>query len=383
MTALPHAHPSAPCAATLPEFETMPTSPEAFDLLRATCEHLEFPPHDIAQNLDPRGHYRVDLDRSFPFTIKLFHYSSRTHTPGQTWHEQLELFIPLDGPVRFRMGETEIPLERGHLLVVDNLKVHHVVDFPGFDTRAIVISFLPEFVHGLGSPSCDYTFLLPFYSNSEKKPHLVALNHQVSPAICDAVRRLVACYFSSDDAPLSRAGCKAYLLELLYHLARHFQVSETVHWKLVRQQQLSARLKKLFERIDTQFAEKLTLTEAARLVSMNGPQFMRAFKQVTGTTLIAYLNQVRLAKAVPLLKGSDCTIAEIANHVGFSDQSYFDRRFKRVFGQSPKEFRLMARRSSTRAGEDHLASEPVSSGQLLAGPGTISPGLASSDFRKL
>ena len=342
MNALPRTPPAASPAVDSARVAPTTSSADAFDLLRATCEHLEFAPHDIARNLDPRGHYRVDLERSFPFTIKLFHYASRTYTPGQTWHEQLELFLPLDGPVRFRMGEAEIPLERGHLLVVDNMKVHHVVDFPGFDTRAIVISFLPEFVHSLGSPSYDYTFLLPFYSNSEKKPHVVGLEQQVSPCICDAVRRLVACYFSSDDAPLSRAGCKAYLLEILYHLARHFQVSEVVHWKLLRQQQLSARLKKLFEHIDSHFADKLTLAEAARLVSMNGPQFMRAFKQVTGTTLIAYINQVRLAKSVPLLKGSDCTIAEIANHVGFSDQSYFDRRFKRVFRQSPKEFRLTA-----------------------------------------
>ncbi len=33
------------------------------------------------------------------------------------------------------------------------------------------------------------------------------------------------------------------------------------------------------------------------------------------------------------------TIADIADAAGFSDQSYFDKRFKRAFGGSPKEFR--------------------------------------------
>ena len=34
------------------------------------------------------------------------------------------------------------------------------------------------------------------------------------------------------------------------------------------------------------------------------------------------------------------TIAEIATDVGFSDQNYFDKRFKRAFGRTPREFRL-------------------------------------------
>jgi hypothetical protein len=35
------------------------------------------------------------------------------------------------------------------------------------------------------------------------------------------------------------------------------------------------------------------------------------------------------------------TIAEVAYQVGFSDQSYFDRRFKAAFGRTPRDFRLL------------------------------------------
>ena len=140
-------------------------SPEgaAFAGLREMAASLRFEPHDIAAQLDTRGCYDVPLDEEFPLLIKLFHYTSRRHTRGATWHERLELFLPLDGPARFRMGEQEVELQAGELLVVDNLKLHHVVDFPGFNTRVVVISFRPEFVYSLGSPSHDYAFLLPFY----------------------------------------------------------------------------------------------------------------------------------------------------------------------------------------------------------------------------
>src|SRR6187200_404935 len=88
--------------------------------------HLRFEPHDIAAQLNAQGHYRVELDEEFPFLIKLFHYTSRRHTRGGTWHERLELFLPLDGPARLRMGDDLVELAAGDLLVVDNLKLHHV-----------------------------------------------------------------------------------------------------------------------------------------------------------------------------------------------------------------------------------------------------------------
>jgi AraC-like DNA-binding protein len=312
---------------------------DAWPRLLAVCHSLRFEPHDIAAQLDARGRYDVPLHDEFPLLIKLFRYTSRRHTRGATWHERLELFLPLDGPARFRMGEQEVELQRGDLLVVDNLKLHHVVDFPGFDTRVVVISFLPEFVYSLGSPSHDYAFLLPFYSKVERRPHVVRAGDKAAADVHGALARLLDCYFGGAAKPFFQAGSRAFLLELLYHLAAHFRASAVVKWEFMRQQERSLRLKKLFDHISACPQEKLSVGAAARLVGMSPPRFMKTFKQVAGMTLVAYLNHVRLANGARLLRETDKTIAEIANEVGFTDQSYFDKRFKRGFGQAPKEFR--------------------------------------------
>jgi len=317
---------------------------KAWQNLCSTASRLHFEPHDISSQLDGRGNYAVELDGEFPLLIKLFRYTSRRHTRGATWHDRLELFLPLDGPARFRMGEQEVELQRGDLLVVDNLKLHHVVDFPGFDTRVVVISFLPEFVYSLGSPSHDYAFLLPFYSKLERRPHIMPASDAVAPAVHDALARLLECYFAGAKQPFHQAGSKAFLLQVLYHLAGHFRASEMLKWEFMRQQQRSLRLKKLFDHINARPAEKLPVSTAARLVGMSAPQFMKNFKQVAGMTLVAYLNHVRLANAARLLRETDRSIADIADATGFSDQSYFDKRFKRAFGRTPKEFRADALR---------------------------------------
>lgn len=281
----------------------------------------------------------MELNREFPFLIKLFHYTSRRHTRGATWHERLELFLPLDGPARFRMGEQEVALAAGDLLVVDNFRLHHVVDFPGFDARAVVISFMPEFVYSLGSPSHDYAFLLPFYSKVEKHPHLLRHGDATASWVHATMARLLECYFADDDRPFRQAGCKAFFLEMLYHLARHFRASEFLKWEFVREQQRALRLKPLFEHISRHFAEKLTVADAAAVVHMSQPQLMKTFKRVAGMTLVAYLNHVRLSNAARLLKETAHSIAEVANESGFSDQSYFDKQFKRAFGCPPKQYR--------------------------------------------
>lgn len=311
----------------------------AFRQLLTVCDGLKFEPHAIAAQLDARGHYEVELTPEFPLCIKLFRFSSRQHTRGQTWHERLELFLPLDGPVRFRMGDHLVPLGAGDLLVVDNLKLHHVVDFPGFDTRVVVVSFLPEFVYSLGSPSGDYTFLLPFYSKMDRRPHVLHPRDETSPSVLAAAARLLETYFGRDERQFVQAGCKAFLLELLYHLARHFRASDMLRWEFMRQQQRSLRLKRLFDHIQAHSADKLSVSTAARLVAMSPAAFMKAFKQVAGMTLVSYLNHVRLARAAQLLRETDRSIADIAAETGFSDQSYFDRRFKKSFGMAPKTFR--------------------------------------------
>ncbi len=308
--------------------------------LRRVTEHLQFEPHDIAAQLDSRGHYAVEFDREFPLLIKLFHYTSKRHTRGATWHDRLELFMPLDGPARFRMGEQEVELQPGDWLVVDNLKLHHVVDFPDFDTRVVVISFLPEFVYSLGSPSHDYAFLLPFYSKVDRRPHVVRSGDPAGKSAHGVLARLLECYFAGATKPFYQAGSKAFLLQLLYHLAVHFRRSEVLKWEFMQQHERSLQLKKLFQHINAQPAAKLPLRMAARLAGMSTPRFMKTFKQVAGMTLVAYLNHVRLANAARLLRETDRSIADIATTTGFSDQSYFDKRFKRSFGRTPKEFRL-------------------------------------------
>jgi len=302
--------------------------------LREVADKLTFEPHRL--RLDQSGRYDETLDHEFPFLIKLFRFSHNDFTPIHSWHERLELFMPLDGSVSMLMGERRIDIAPGELLIVENMKLHRILDIPGLNTRVVVFSFMSNFVYSLGSPSHDYFFLLPFYTNVGNRLHIVR-DKALLTEIHRIVSRLVECYF--DRTSYFQIGCKAYFLELLYILAEFFRAADFRYSELIRQQERSAKLKPVLEFVDQHFAERIGLKEAAALAKMSVPQFIKLFKKVAGTTFVSYVTHVRLSRAVRLLKGSSLTIAEVASEVGFTDQSYFDRRFKKAFQRTPRDFR--------------------------------------------
>lgn len=307
--------------------------------LRAACRRLKFREHDIARQLDDRGRYELPLDRDFPFHVALYHLRSGRFTPVWNWHERLELTLPLDGPLRMRMGDRTVTTRPGDLLVVDNLKLHNYEDFPGFDTRVITLTFLPEFVYMPGSPSCDYASLLPFYARTDGHVHLLRATDAAAAPVARALVELLRCYFGRGERMHAQSGVKIAFLQILHHLMRRFEPAEVLRSEFVQRRQQAARLARLFEFVRCNYAAPIRVAQAARLVHLSPPQFMKVFRKATGMTFVAFLTKVRLAQAQRLLRETDRTIAEIAASAGFSDQSYFDRRFKRIFGRTPRQYR--------------------------------------------
>ena len=302
------------------------------------ARNLRFEAHDIGGQLDATGHYVVPFHREFPLSVRLFRYRSGRFTQGVTWHEQLELFCPIEGRVDVQMGNQLVQLAPGDLLVVDNLKLHQVVDRPDLDARVVVVSFLPELVYSLGSLSHDFAFLLPFYAQLENQPHVLRNTEAASAEAAGALADLLGDFFRPASTPFREAACKARLLSLLLVLARRFQDAGVLRWEFERRRQLAQRFSKLLDHVQRPGSAKLPLAEAARMCGMSPAQFTRSFKQVAGMSYLAYLTHVRLAEAARLLRLGQSTIAEIADVTGFSDQSHFDRRFKRAFGLTPRDF---------------------------------------------
>lgn len=85
-------------------------------------------------------------------------------------------------------------------------------------------------------------------------------------------------------------------------------------------------------------ADKITLEELAALCHLERFQFLRQFKRTVGMTPHAWLLRMRLEQACSLLALRAGSLTDIAQEVGFFDQSHFNRAFRQAFGVPPSRY---------------------------------------------
>ncbi len=98
-------------------------------------------------------------------------------------------------------------------------------------------------------------------------------------------------------------------------------------------------LKNAVEYIREHYATSITLDDLARAAGMSRKYFCSYFHSMTGKTPMEYLNNYRIETACELLLGGERSVATVAGDCGFNDVSYFARRFRRVMGVTPLEYR--------------------------------------------
>jgi len=98
------------------------------------------------------------------------------------------------------------------------------------------------------------------------------------------------------------------------------------------------------------FQERITREDAARVANLSPSHFSRLVNRELGRSFTDLLNQLRVDRAAELLVRSPKTLLQIALEVGFTDQSYFTKVFRRITTLTPRQYRA-------KHGEESLRSE--------------------------
>ena len=101
----------------------------------------------------------------------------------------------------------------------------------------------------------------------------------------------------------------------------------------------SPSIRKAAEYLRRNYSQKISLDDLAGHVGMSSAHLSRLFKKESGMTVTDYLSNLRCIEASRLLRESQHSIQDIAAYVGYLDNNYFVKVFKKQFGMTPSEYR--------------------------------------------
>lgn len=248
-------------------------------------------------------------------------------------HNFVEIAYVADGSGTHTVSGSSFRTQKGHITLI-NYDIPH--KFTAGDSPLTVYNcvFTPAYFDRVLAGSRNFFdvnnhFLLGNFYNNDFQSYIdVRADSGENAHIQNIFQRMLKEYESRQLG--YREIIRGYLIELLILIFR---------LRLHAGKDNSGKLLDALDYIGTRYTQEIRLAELAALCSMSVSTFSRAFKALTGTTAIGYIQELRIEEACRLLGTTDRSVADIASEVGYSDIKHFYEVFKRITRRLPKDFR--------------------------------------------
>ena len=246
------------------------------------------------------------------------------------WHDSMELVYVKKGSGIVQVGVNAYPAEQGDIYIFAPGTLHALHQRGQAVMEYENIIFELELLGG-AEDLCAEKYLLPLQSGRLSLPARLTPND-----LC--YLQAAACLREVEDA--NRAKLPGYELQVKGALLRFLALLIAQGRQCLSTETADTqRLKTLLQWLSAHYTEELRVADAAGVCSFSASHFMRWFRQMTGQSFVAFLNEYRLNAAAEALQATDETVLTIASRCGFENLSYFNRAFKAHFGMTPREYR--------------------------------------------
>ena len=245
----------------------------------------------------------------------------------------LTVLLVVKGGLAFSLNLKEYTAKQNSLVIV---APHAIKKVAAVSKDSIVsgVNFTIEFLAAIGMPK-NAVELLDYFS-SQFSPHW-NLDEKDASSLQLLIKQL--------NNRVTSLNEHVYGKELLYHtfyillyevygLSKKYAVP--FHHHVTRKENL---VKNFTQLVQKQFKSQRNVNTYAEQLSITPKYLTETVKEITGKTAGEIIDDFVLLEAKLLLDNPALSIAEIADELHFSDQSFFGKYFKRHAGVSPKEYR--------------------------------------------
>lgn len=254
-------------------------------------------------------------------TVQAVYHSAQPLEKSAHFHDCHQIILILKGQAEFCVNGTRLEARAGDVTVFSRYE-DHSVQACSAEYERYILQIDPEVVN---QKSAVYGLLTDrpqgFCNVIHVAPH--------TQTITGIFRQLILEHGSS--AALSEELERLLVRQLLILIYRCVPVDfDSLHDGVV------LAVKRQFE---NHYNESYTLETLASEFHISPSSLSHRFREITGTSVMNYLQSIRIASAKRMLAETDESIGQIVEACGFSDASNFTRTFRRLNGLSPSAFR--------------------------------------------
>ncbi len=271
----------------------------------------------------------IHLSTDFPEFVDVLHS-----------HEFIELVYVLSGEAVHTVGQKQYTVRCGDVTLINSGTVHKFTPVRAEESFvAYDLMFVPDFFDAISIKMSSFEALknsFLFYSMFPKEAQNHPDMHVSGKRFSDYGELFTRIYheFKGEEKGYIEL-IRAYVIELLIKLFRDLEKEGALSLSPAK----TETVHKAVSFIKDNYNVNLSVGEIAAKVFLGPDYFRKLFREVTGRSVSAYLQDVRIDEARRLLKTTDEPIKDIGAKIGYCDQKSFYQAFKKVTGKTPGEYR--------------------------------------------
>lgn len=272
----------------------------------------------ITDNL--KNHRLADVFRFISF------YPGEKYGPHR--HRRIEINYVKKGNCLLHLDNEVVTFREGEMMIITS-DVNHLFEAGPEGTTLMQLEFLPdifsEFVQKEGKCEVDSHIPSYFFLFSDENKLIKIVNNV---RIMRAVQRIV------NELETKNVGYQ-YLVVMYYAelLVLVFRYMDEAYLPICTNE----GLRKAIAYIRTHYGDAINMADVAQQAGVSERQLRNLFTQHLNITPLDYLNQIRVNKAVDLLRNTELSVKEVCFQCGFQSPQYFSRLFKQQTGLTPRE----------------------------------------------
>jgi AraC-like DNA-binding protein len=254
-------------------------------------------------------------DPNFPIIFHLDSLSYNHNSFAMHWHENIELLYFIEGTANVTSDTTQLQANTGDIVIINsnNLhEIHSVTPYCSYYCLIVDKTFCDSYSLFIG----DITFK-DLVNDSMLREYFDVIIQEML-----------------NSKSHYKTAVKSAILSILVHLCRYYAVNHTTISHSRGNNKLDM-VKAVISHVKTHYKDGLSIDEICSHIGFSKYYCCHTFKEITGRTIVDYINFLRCSHAQKLLSSGKYNVSESAELSGFNNLSYFSKMYKKHMGKSP------------------------------------------------